>query len=185
VAVPLAIGLIIPVVLLYRAVREARYKLWFFAIGYAALTLVPLAYAPTSSLAEVHSWGNWWWLDELLGEWLMLAIVTTPGLIWWWACYRASRARRWKALAGLAAGTLVISAVAAAALLWLDRSPGNYSWRGWWSIWFVGVYLTGLAMLLIGGPLAFGYRFARFRHRRRMRRALQAGREPAIEGQTM
>lgn len=135
---------------------ETRGKRSVLALLPAALAVPPLALLVLSHpLGNIHPWGGGWWLDELLGEALVLCLVGAPPIAAYAALLGALRRGRWKRLAALLVGILVAALVVAWMLLEVDRaaspSPYPYSLRGWYWVLVPGLWVTGLAVGLIAG----------------------------------
>jgi hypothetical protein len=77
------------------------------------------------------------------------------------------RERRWKLIRWLVMISVVTAMLTAGAGLWSDaqnRLPDEaYSLRGWWMIWFVGVYVAGMVVLVsLGWAKLLAWLRARF-----------------------
>lgn len=114
-----------------------------------AIPLVIVHSFQTRILAQVHAWGSWYWVDELLFEPLVVALVAgMPGYLFWhalWTALRKGDAQLVRRL--LIWATLIACGLAAALLLivGIGREPLTvYSANGWYIIWFWGAFVVGL-----------------------------------------
>jgi outer membrane protein assembly factor BamB/predicted Ser/Thr protein kinase len=150
------IALSVSVGLVWRAVRERTWTPALWGIGYALLVVAPLALfharLADHSLATMHLLGKWWWLDELFGETLLVVLMTSPGLMFWWRFVPAVWQQQWRLVRGLLVAATVLAAACAVVMLAIDAprlSHGrSYSLDHWYMVWFWGVYLVGAGLLL-------------------------------------
>lgn len=143
---------------------------WLAAVAvlYAVLALFPfLVVAPGHVLDGIHPWGAWWWVDEMIGEPLVIAIAGLPPLLAWLRIVAALR--RWDGLAlgRWIGGTVLAAVILAVVALLFDQQhklpEESYAWHGWYGILFAGLYVAGCF-----GLLELGWQTAR-RHLRSLR----------------
>jgi len=142
--------------LIFRGIQERRWRPVLLAAAYSGLVILPLVamhlQASRHPLRQSHRWEGWWWLDELAGERLMLALVGLPGVFFWWHLTKAWREGRRATVFRLGLAAMLTSAVCAAILLTLDSrslsAAQHYSPAGWYTILAWGLYVIGLLMLV-------------------------------------
>jgi hypothetical protein len=145
--------------LAYRAIRERTWQPAALAGGLAVLLVVPLAVLHVLGhqhpLAQQDGWGSWWWLDELTGERLLLALVSLPGVLFWWSLLKAYRSQDRRTASRLLITATLVAAILAAVTLAADSrqlsTEQRYSLEGWPTIWFWGVLVIGLWLLVYRG----------------------------------
>jgi hypothetical protein len=137
------------------ALRSKQTRLVALALLYLSLSLALVAIGPEIQpwqSGAIH-WSGWVARDSWLLRPFLMGLTGAPALAYWVLAGRALWRKRWALFGGLAGAALVITLVAAALLLGMDardRLPEEiYSARGWHVIGFIGIYVTGLAVLIV------------------------------------
>ncbi|MFN0056586.1 MAG: serine/threonine-protein kinase [Planctomycetales bacterium] len=148
-------ALLLPWLLVREAVRERR--MWpafvaaLFVIGLTA-PFIHLHVSTMHNVANSHPQRFYFWAGEIVAKRCLLALVCTPGAIFWWTLWRDVRENHLqraflRIVAATVAGVLAAAVFLAIDSQWLPEGL-RYSSRGWWTAWFLGVYAVGAIVLL-------------------------------------
>ncbi|MBI1311275.1 protein kinase [bacterium] len=146
---PSALALIAPVLLWFRTLRRrCRPDGWLIVTTLLVMApLILLHVLSDRTLAAIHSWRRWWWVDETVLESVLVGFVSLPGLFFWWVVLTAIRQRDGQRLWRLF-GLATVLAIALALLVLTLNSRlfeyAQYDWSGLYVAWFWGAYGTGL-----------------------------------------
>ncbi|MEQ9406455.1 MAG: protein kinase [Fuerstiella sp.] len=146
-----AIALALPVLLLTRFVKNRNSGDGLLAGIAVVLLCVPLVllYATPHVRIATRTWAARYWLEELFIEPLMLGLVVGfPGYLYGTMLFKATRQADGKNVRRLLAGATIAALILAAVTIGLETEfrvdQLNYSWNGWYIIWFWGASVTGL-----------------------------------------
>ena len=89
-----------------------------------------------------------------------MAVTLFPGVVFACLLLRNLWMRRWQNLAGWLAASMVVALLIAGAMLFDSRrnpmfGEEHYTWQGWYLVWFLGAYGTGVLGVIatVGRPV--------------------------------
>ena len=152
--VSLIIALGLPLILLWRCLHHR--KLWAGPVGLVAALLLaaPLwwLHNHAAHLKPTNDGSAWWWVSEYLLHGLLIGVLSLGAVIFWFQMACCIRDGKPGQCAGLVLTSAGLALVLALIQIFLDQRQqpvdSQYSWEGWYIVWFDAVWIVGLLALL-------------------------------------